>query len=197
MLAAGKARRFGSQKLLAPLAGKPLVRHAVEHVLAASVDDVVVVLGSDAAAVREALDDLPVRFVINANYEAGMSTSLACGVRAVPESAAGVLIALGDLPAVTPEMIDRMIAAWHRSGKAIAVPVYGDVRGTPVLFASSVRPELLGITGDRGAQEVVASDPDRVVEVRHPGPITRDVDTPEDLAQARRQSERPQVNSGA
>jgi molybdenum cofactor cytidylyltransferase len=47
VLAAGASRRFGAQKLLAELHGKPVIRWTVEHIREAGVNDVIVVLGRD------------------------------------------------------------------------------------------------------------------------------------------------------
>ena len=79
VLAAGLARRMGRQKLLLQLQGKPVVRWAVER-LQVHVEDVVVVTGADDAVLREALADLPVRFVVNPRPQDGQSTSIAVGV---------------------------------------------------------------------------------------------------------------------
>ena len=50
LLAAGGARRFGSQKLVAPLDGVPIVRRAFDS-LAATTDAGLVVVGSESEAV--------------------------------------------------------------------------------------------------------------------------------------------------
>ena len=82
VLAAGASTRMGRQKLTLPLAdGRPLVRAAVEQVLAADLDDVVVVLGREAEAVASALRGLPIRMVVNSRYAEGQSTSLRAGSR--------------------------------------------------------------------------------------------------------------------
>lgn len=183
LLAAGRSTRFGGHKLLAPLDGEPLVRHAAANLVAAALDEVVVVVGHEGAAVRSALDGLPVRVVVNAEHARGMSASLAAGVRALAPAAEAVLVALGDQPGIAPDTITRLVHAWRASGRPVAVPVYdGGVRGHPVLFARAVFGELLSIEGDVGARAVIARDPARVVAVRVDGPAPRDVDTREDHA---------------
>ena len=57
LLAAGGARRFGSQKLVATLDDVPLVRHAAQA-LAQEMDELIVVVGSESAAVTRALDGM-------------------------------------------------------------------------------------------------------------------------------------------
>lgn len=182
VLAAGASTRFGSHKLLAPLDGEPVVRHAVRRALASVADEVLVVLGRDASTVRAALDGLPVRFVENPNYGAGMSTSLRAGMAALGPRAEAVVIVLGDQPRIEPVVIDQLVAAWREARVAIVAPVYRGVRGHPVLFDAAVFGELSLVDGDRGARAVVGRDPARVAEVVIDAPAPADVDTPEDLA---------------
>ena len=176
VLAAGAARRFGSQKLLAPLGGAPLVRRTVERVLAARVDEVLVVLGREGDAVREALAGMPVRFAANPRFAEGMGTSLRVGVEALAAGTRAAVIALGDQPGVRPEVIDALIALHGSSGRPIAVPLYRGARGHPVLFASNVFAELWAVEGDRGARDVIARDPARVATLSLDLPEPPDVD---------------------
>src|SRR3712207_4165472 len=96
VLAAGRSRRFGSQKLLASVGGVPLARRSVESLLTSSLDEVVVVVGSDAAAVGASLAGLPVRVVVNEAYADGMSTSLRAGLDGLSPTCEAVLVALAD-----------------------------------------------------------------------------------------------------
>jgi molybdenum cofactor cytidylyltransferase len=180
VLAAGRATRFGAQKLLAPLRGKPLAQWAVERVLASAVDDVVVVVGGGGDALRAALFDLPVRCVVNPDSQDGMSSSLRAGISALAPGTEAALVVLGDQPDVHSEVIDRVVAAYRQTGKPVVVPVYADGRGHPVLFGASVFPELMAVRGDRGGREVIARDPERVATVAFARPAPADVDTRED-----------------
>jgi molybdenum cofactor cytidylyltransferase len=178
VLAAGTSSRMGRQKLLLPMAeGRSLVRLSVERVLAAGLDDVVVVLGRDADAVGAALAGLPVRTVVNPRYAEGQSTSLRAGLDALRPSAEAVVVALGDQPLSDPALIGRLVAAFRESGRPIAAPRYRDGRGNPVLFGAGLLDELRAVTGDTGGRGVVARDPGRVVEVPVDGPMPPDVDT--------------------
>lgn len=181
VLAAGLARRMGRDKLVLPLKGKPLVRWAVEA-LRPWVDDLVVVAGPGEAAVREALADLPVRIVSNPSPERGQGSSIAIGIAALRPETRAVLIALGDQPELPAEVIPRLLAAWRRSGKAIAAPVYRGTQAPPVLFDASVFPELAALGGDTGARVVVDARPERVEFVPVDATPPPDVDTPEDYA---------------
>ena len=112
VLAAGLSSRMGRNKLIAPLRGKPLVRHAVEAALAAGLDPVMVVTGHERWRSKTRLAGLHVTFVHNPDYADGLSTSLRRGIAALPEECDGAMVLLGDMPGITAGLIERVIAAF-------------------------------------------------------------------------------------
>jgi len=48
-----------------------------------------------------------------------------------------------------------LIEAFRRSGKQILVPVYEERNGHPVIFAGACRANLLRLTGDQGARQMI------------------------------------------
>jgi molybdenum cofactor cytidylyltransferase len=186
VLAAGASTRMGRQKLTLPMAGgRPLVRLAVEQVLAAGLDEVVVVVGGDADTVAAALATLPVRVIVNPRYAEGQSTSLWAGLDALRPGTDAAVVALGDQPLPDPDVIRRLVAAFRTTGRPIAAPVYRDGRGNPVLFGAALFGELRGVTGDQGGRGVITRDPARVAEVPVDMAMPADIDTPEDYEAAR------------
>jgi molybdenum cofactor cytidylyltransferase len=185
VLAAGLSRRMGQAKLLLPVDGRPIVRHAVEGVRAAGLDPVLVVTGPDPAPIEAALAGLGVRIVVNPAPEAGQAGSVRAGVAALPAAADAVLIALGDQPAVAPGIIPALLAAHRAGGRPIVAPRYQDGPGNPVLFDRAIFPELLALEGDRGARPVIAREPGRVEWVALDLPMPPDVDTPADYEKIR------------
>jgi molybdenum cofactor cytidylyltransferase len=180
VLAAGLSRRMGRPKLLLDLGGKPVIRHTLERLVAADMDEILVVVGPEHAALERALDGLRVRFVVNPTPEAGQGSSVRAGVRALSTDTTTALIALGDQPGISVDVIRKLRDALEAPGKSIAAPRYSDGLGNPVIFATAVFPELAALSGDRGARAVVERESRRlaVVEVVHPMPA--DLDTPED-----------------
>ena len=87
---------MGSNKLLADLNGKVLLRHSVEALKTSSVQDIVVVTGNEPELVKKAIEPLSVRFAHNSNYADGLSTSLKRGLSAISAEMDGVLVCLGD-----------------------------------------------------------------------------------------------------
>ena len=184
LLAAGRSSRMGEQnKLLVPIDGRALVRHAAEALAGSQVVATVVVTGHMADAVEAALTGLPLRVVRNPGYASGMSSSLRAGLDALPPDLDGVLVALGDMPRVSARLVDRMIAAFSpQEGRAIVVPTASRKRGNPVLFASGFIEPMRRLHGDVGARAIVAAHEDVVVEIESDddAPLI-DVDTPDAL----------------
>ncbi|HEX3868296.1 MAG TPA: nucleotidyltransferase family protein [Gemmatimonadaceae bacterium] len=189
LLAAGGARRFGSQKLVARLDGLPLVRHAA-NALASATDSMTVVVGSEADAVRAALEGIGATMMTlmlvieNSDWASGLSSSLRCGVASLPREAKAVLVALGDQPRVDAEVFRRAAAMWREVGaeRPIIATRYRGERGHPVVFDRSVFGELLATAGDAGARTLIDRAPERVAYLDVDVAAPRDVDSPTDLA---------------
>ncbi len=180
LLAAGGARRFGSQKLVRRIGGVPIVRSAAEA-LAPGVDHLLVVTGSDSALVRDALAGLNARCVENTEWAAGLSTSLRAGILAVEREASAVVIALGDQPGLDPRLVRTVIETWRATGKPIVATRYRGARGHPVLLDRAVFGEASAARGDVGARTLIERDATRVAYVDVDADAPRDVDTPADL----------------
>lgn len=182
LLAAGGARRFKAQKLVAPLRGVPLVRRAATA-LAEATDGMVVVVGADSQAVRAALSGLDATVVENADWERGLSTSLRCGILALPAECEATVVGLGDQPGVDSRVIAEVVQLWKTTRLPIVSARYRGVRGHPVLFARGVFPELAELAGDAGARLLIERSAERVAYVDVDADVPKDVDTPEGLAE--------------
>jgi molybdenum cofactor cytidylyltransferase len=189
VLAAGRASRMGSNKLVAELDGEPIVRRTVQAVLGSRARPVVVVTGHEADEVRAALAGLDVSFVHNPDFADGMSTSLRAGVAAAGAVQAA-LICLGDMPRLAPAHLDAVIDAYRAgSPEDIVVPTCDRKRGNPVLWPQGYFSEIAALSGDVGARALLERHADRVRLVAIDDPaILVDVDTPAALAELRRSS---------
>jgi CTP:molybdopterin cytidylyltransferase MocA len=182
VLAAGGASRFGSPKQLADLDGVPLLQHAVDAMLAVpAVDDVVVVLGAEAARVRDAVDFGEARVVECADWQEGMAASLRCGVEAIGDRE-WVLVTLGDQPRVTPQVIAAVLdhAESAPVGTAAVRATYDGEGGHPVALGRAILPGVAQLRGDVGARELLGHATVRTFEAGHLCDPA-DVDTPQDL----------------
>ena len=183
LLASGASRRFGSDKLVAPLDGRAVVRWSAEALLPA-VDTVYVVVRAQADAIREALGGLHVQWVVNPNAHEGMASSIRAGVAALPREAEAVVITLGDQPRIDSRVVRDVVARWRDAapGTSAVVAEYDDGRGHPALFGAAHFGTLRALEGDKGARDLLVSLGDAVSVVRVTGARPADVDTPEALA---------------
>jgi molybdenum cofactor cytidylyltransferase len=193
VLAAGRSTRMGAiNKLIAEIGGKSLVRIAAEQALASRAKPVIVVTGHERERVEAALAGLPVRFVHNVDYSAGLGTSLKAGIAAVSADADGAIVCLGDMPQVDAGLIDRLIAAFDpERGALVVVPTFDGRRGNPVVWSRRFFHDLMAIAGDIGARHLIGSYAEAVVEVPVAGEAAlTDVDTPESFSAVKAEIER-------
>jgi len=190
LLAAGIGQRFDpSGRRLKLLEPAPAGRHMGVPLALASARNLLQAVGNVSAVVRPAdnasqqrlhalLTDAGCQLVICDRADEGMGTSLAFGVQANP-NAAGWVIALADMPAIEPGSI-RAVAQAINDGYDTAAAFFGERRGHPVGFASSLYNELAALTGDDGAKRVLYMQPPHRVSVADRG-VLLDLDTPDGL----------------
>ena len=182
LAAGGSTRMRGADKLLEPVDGVPLIRKVAERMQDSGIDTIQVVLrpGDDARAA--ALSGLGLNLTPNPRAEEGMATSIAAGVAALKPECDAAMIVMADMPEVSSNDIDRMIAGFDPGeSRAIIRAATADGRkGHPVLFGRRFFEALQRLEGDSGARVVVAEHPEFVVEVvlDRDSAVT-DLDTPE------------------
>jgi molybdenum cofactor cytidylyltransferase len=199
VLAAGRSTRMGGpNKLLAEVGGQPLVRIVAEQALASRAVPVFVVTGHERAKVEAALAGLRVRFVHNPDYAAGLSTSLKAGLAALPPSADGVIVCLGDMPQVTAALTDRLVDAFDpERGALVVVPTIEGKRGNPVVWSRRFFSDLMALEGDVGARHLIVTYADVVAEVPvEDAAALTDVDTPDALLAVKAELERMMAAQG-
>lgn len=181
VLAAGRSRRMGVQKLLLPVAGQPLICRAVDAVLAGAVEHVLVVTGTRRDELAAVLADRPVHWVTNLVDDSEMIDSVRCGLTALPAECEAFLIVLGDQPEIPPDVVRRLVDAFRQRGAGIAVPVVGSRRGHPILIAARYRAEILENYSDVGLRGLLQAHPDDIAEVDVVSPgVLEDIDSPAD-----------------
>jgi len=178
LLAAGSSRRMGTVKQLLPLAGKPVIRHCLDTIIASGVEDIIVVLSSQAKETEETIRHLPVTIVFNDDPSSEMAESVRIGLRSVSVAASGVLVCLSDYPLIRADTLKALISRHGKEPVKIIVPVFKNRRGHPCLFPRHCAEEIFeGFT----LKEIVQKDIERVlsIEVQDEG-ILLDMDTEED-----------------
>lgn len=189
ILAGGAGRRFasagGGGKLLADLAGAPVIRQVAERITGAGFAEVVVVTGADDAAVRVALDTLPLRMTHASDWSEGMAATLRTGIAALNPDARGVCVFLGDMPLAPVRMCPDLVLLCEQAGYAARPRVAGKP-GHPVAFTRAAFADLMAIEGDTGATALLRQRPDvAYIDTSEAGALL-DIDTPGDLAAAER-----------
>jgi len=167
VLAAGEASRFGGpkQRLLLPV--------VLERLARAPVDEIVVVEGAYELELpsNSLLQGAPTRLVECREWDRGPGASPRCGLDALAADVDVAVIVLADGPDLSPEAVERVLAAWSAGG-GIAAASYDGERGHPLAIG---RTDWTGIP-DEGLRD----RPVRLVpcdDLGAPG----DVDAPEDL----------------
>lgn len=185
ILAAGQSRRMGTvNKLLVEIDGGVMIARTADAVLAANVDPVIVVLGHEGDQIRATLGGRAVQFTENPAFATGLAGSLKAGIAALPDDIDGVIVCLGDMPLVTAEHLNALIAAFDPAdGRGICVPTFNGKRGNPVLWDRRYFDDMEDVAGDVGARHLIGAHQDAVFEVEMPdGGVLLDLDTPEAFA---------------
>ena len=176
---------MGRPKALLPIgsAGETFFDRVTRTLLAAGIEDIVVVVGADADAIRAgARTAAGVRIIDNPDHARGQITSLLAGLRACDTSrASAVLVTLIDVPLVSPATVRSLINAHQASHAPVVRPISKGRHGHPVIFGRALFDELERADPSQGAKPVVRAHKAEMVEVPidDEGAFT-DIDTRED-----------------
>jgi CTP:molybdopterin cytidylyltransferase MocA len=187
LLASGLSRRFGAEdKLLQDLGGRPLFLHALGALASIKPEILFVVCQPEFADAVSAVNR-HARVLINPDAQAGLGPSLAIGARAAQTAGADVLlVALADMPFVTPAMLETLVGAIANGADAASACGPDGKVTPPSAFSAACLPRLMQLSGDTGARAVLI-DPDiRADRIPFDADLLADIDTPADLARAKR-----------
>jgi molybdenum cofactor cytidylyltransferase len=167
ILSGGASQRMGSPKALLPYRGKTFLEHLREVSTHPQIRERRIVLGPHAEAIRSAVPLPDSEIVLNPDWEKGQLSSIHAAIRTLPDDLDGLILFLVDHPAVSSSLVGQLIDRFYSENPRprIALPKYKDRRGHPVIFASSLFPELLAASMERGARDVVWSHASEVAEV--------------------------------
>ena len=183
VMAAGQGRRMGRPKAALRVRGVPMVRLAAEAALRVCGAGVWVVTGAHRTAITVALADCPVALVHNRRWARGLGSSLEAGLAAVAGRCRAALVLPCDLPGVTAADLARLAAAWAANPDHPAAAGFAGTVGAPAILPCRYFAEL-PTDGDAGAGSWLRTR-DTLTVVDIPA-AARDVDSPADLAAARR-----------
>ena len=179
ILGAGRSERMGQTKQTLPFGTATILEKTIDNYAGSAAGEIIVVLGHQAEKIKEIIGDKSIGIVTNPDYRQGMSTSLIAGLKKIARGAA-VMIALGDQPLIESRTINLLIREYERHDKGIVVPIYRGKRGHPIIFSIKYKAELLSLSGDTGAREIIGRHPSDVLEVPvDTDAICIDIDTTE------------------
>ena len=180
VLAAGNARRFGSNKLNAQVEGVSLIRRALDAVPGGLATVVV----SQYPDILTLAGEYGFDALLNDRPELGLSRSVRLGLAHLTDCD-GVLFLVSDQPRLKRDSVEALAALWAQNPEKIAAMAHNGVRGNPCLFPARLFPELLALTGDRGGSAVIRHHEDDLILLETDAPELADVDTPAALEQVR------------
>lgn len=166
MLAAGNSRRFGSNKLLFPVDGKPMYQITLDRLLQVKTDleqeiTCAVSVVTQYEEIRKAALKNGIQVILNPHPEKGISSSIKIGLQENLDADA-CLFAVSDQPWMTARTIEAMIRAFLLSGKGIACVSLSTTgkTGNPCIFTKPYYTELLELEGDTGGKKVIKRHPE-------------------------------------
>jgi molybdenum cofactor cytidylyltransferase len=181
ILAAGESRRMRRDKALLTYRGHSFLETLILSLRGAGVRDIAVVLGHHAEEIQRAVDLSGVRVVLNPDYQRGQTSSLQAGLAAAQElSADAVILCLVDHPAVSAEIIGRLISSFEKARPPAVIPTHRGQRGHPMVISRALFAEILALPPDGAANTTIRKyrEETQFVEVEDRG-ILLDVDDPE------------------
>lgn len=180
LLAAGQSRRFGDRdKLSAPLGDRMLGLHAAETAAAISFADKLVIASPEHDCAPR-WRDLGYQVMANEDAEEGQASSVrVAAAHAIRSGSDALCILLADMPFVTRDHLDRLIAAFAESGGTVASVRNGQAM-PPAIFPVERFQSLIALAGDSGARRLLAE----ATLVTGKDPVLIDIDTEADLAKA-------------
>ena len=183
VLAAGKSSRMNTIKQLEKIDSKTLLEVTLEKVKPISSDNVFCVLGANADKIKRAISIENVTFILNKNYEIGLSSSIISGINYFKKKQLnfnGVFILLADQPAVEINYLKSMLILFQKNDGKIIASNYGKKLGVPVIFPEKYFKDLLLIKGDKGAKKFINDKKDETICSELQTNLI-DIDTKEDL----------------
>jgi molybdenum cofactor cytidylyltransferase len=157
ILAAGSSSRLGKPKQNLVFQSSTLLQRTIKAALAADCQQIVVVLGANAPVIEPTIKNEPIQIIHNPRWEAGMASSINCGLAAllkINPAMNAVIVMLCDQPFADASIINQLIQASANNEQLVACNYNGTI-GVPALFDKSHFEELLLLQGNEGAKKLL------------------------------------------
>ena len=192
LLAAGQSLRMkGENKLIKEVDGIPLIKYAVKNILASTVDEIIIVLGHEKDLIESIIGvNKKIKFVYNEDFKKGISSSIKIGLNHISKKTDAFFISLGDMPNVNQNIYNKLIKSMIKYNKKlkpkykkeIIIPTFEAKNGNPVLFSKFMKPKVMLVKHDMGANEIIKLNKVKILNVpfNNDG-IFLDFDTPDNF----------------
>lgn len=179
LLAAGASTRMGRPKQLLAWQDDTLLNHSISQAIDSQASELLVVLGANYESIVPTLP-VSINHIYNKNWEIGMGTSIARGIREFQQKGAtAALIMLADQPYLTCHYLNQLIASYTPEKQQIIATQYGKGIGVPAIFDSFYFDKLSQLKGDKGAKQLIQQYREHVVIHQPEKANVVDIDTEE------------------
>lgn len=178
ILASGFSTRMGQDKLVMKVNGRKIVEWVIKNCKKSLLDEIILIYRK--MEVKKCGERHGIKTLYNSKAHLGQSAGVKLGVTASHHSHAYMFI-MGDQPLITSQLINKLICEYRKEKTSIIVPCYDGKNGTPTIFPSIYKDELLKIGGDQGGRSIIKRKNSKVRKVCiNDGSMGFDIDTPED-----------------
>ncbi|PXY46780.1 hypothetical protein DMB68_06385 [Flavobacterium hydrophilum] len=170
---------MGESKQLLPWRDSTLLGSVIENAFSAAADEIFVVLGAYRNEIQEKIDLSQTIILVNKNWQKGLGSSIALATAVIDEKYQdidAVLFVLADQPFISHSHLNAIIELYNKEKEAIIITRKDDYRGVPVLFPRKFFSELILLSNDEGAKQIINSNKNQIREVVTHDDIT-DIDT--------------------
>ena len=182
VLAAGTSSRLGAPKQLLPWCGTTLLEWVVRQAENSPLDEVIVIVGHESAAVRHRVGFERARIVEAPDFHEGCSASIRAGLEEVSPNAEAAVLILGDQPGIQSAALAAVIDGWRNIQSPVVRISYRGQSGHPVLLSKTIFDEIRELHGDKGVWRLLEAHPEWVREVEMNLPSPADINRWEDYA---------------
>lgn len=162
IMASGFSKRMGKDKLLMEIDGVKMLERVIRSCTQSILDRVILVYRKE--EVRRIGEKYDIQTIYNPNAHLGQSESMKLGIRASLDSQAYMFL-VGDQPFINSKLINRLIEEYKKGEYSIIIPCYNGRNGTPTIFSSRHRDELLKVEGDKGGRDIIKANTASVKKV--------------------------------
>jgi molybdenum cofactor cytidylyltransferase len=185
IVAAGESKRLGTPKQLLPYQGGTLLNRLIANLKQATDFPIFLILGASSEKIIKEISATDFSITINENWQEGMASSIRLGIQVAQKNVPnleGIMLVVCDQPFIAVANIQALIKLQKNSNLPIAASYYANILGTPALFHKSVFPDLLKLSGDVGAKNIIQQRGTEVAKLHFEEGLV-DIDTPEDYQQ--------------